>query len=25
LTSAIDRSARAGSALGWQAVHTRLH
>jgi hypothetical protein len=25
LTSAIERSSRAGSALGWQAVHTRLH
>jgi hypothetical protein len=25
LSSAIERSARAGSALGWQTVHTRLH
>jgi len=25
LWSAIERSARAGSALGWQTVHTRLH
>lgn len=25
LASAIERSSRAGSALGWQAVHTRLH
>jgi len=25
LTSAIDRSSRAGSAFGWRAVHTRLH
>jgi len=25
LWSAIERSARAGSAFGWQTVHTRLH
>jgi hypothetical protein len=25
LTSAIERSSRAGSAFGWLAVHTRLH
>ena len=25
LSSAIERASRAGSALGWQVVHTRLH
>lgn len=25
LSSAIERSSRAGNAFGWQAVHTRLH
>jgi hypothetical protein len=25
LWSAIERSARAGGAFGWQTVHTRLH